>query len=270
MNLYALDTPAKPYMYRTQSIDPMDNLPFSGGDYIDNEDLSRIISKLQFRLGRDVYEKKITSSFLYEAIDFYNGPLIVKNYSRYMLHFYTVSPKLKELLEQLTLPEHKFYSISLNIDEGVDLPYYIMQIKDNMTPYMDYNKSSFFSEYESGSIKSDNPIYYKEGEIKDEAHLLNLLGKGFSPNELKLYLDKELDWVYLAPYFIISEKSKQLFEDNDIVGMEFTSFYDVKPIVDEVNELGYKCKYGGREIIINGKSTMDGLDINDFPRADKE
>jgi hypothetical protein len=58
MKLYKLSTPNKPYMNRTQSVDPSDDLPFSRGFYNENEDFSELINKLQFRLQRDSYEKK--------------------------------------------------------------------------------------------------------------------------------------------------------------------------------------------------------------------
>ncbi|MEW5675619.1 hypothetical protein ABGT15_04845 [Flavobacterium enshiense] len=264
MKLYVLNTAFEPNINRTQSIDPSNNVTFSGTDYNENEDFTEIINQLQYRLERDVHNKKF-KDFLYEAIDFYNGPLILEDNLCHMLQFYTVSPKLKALLEQLKLPEHKFYPITLNIKDGVDLPYYIFQIKDNINPYMDYGKSSFYS-----ILGGEKTIFYNEGEIKDEPHLLELLHNGFFPTEQKLFLKKELDWIYLAPYFIISEKSKQLFEENNIVGMEFTPFYELPSDYDEPNELGYLNYYGGREIIINGKNSMDGLNSNDFPRADNQ
>lgn len=58
MKLYKLGTPHKPYMNETQSVDPFDNLPFSGGNYNEDEDFTAIISKIEFRLQRDAYEKK--------------------------------------------------------------------------------------------------------------------------------------------------------------------------------------------------------------------
>lgn len=266
MKLYKLDTPHKPYMDRTQSVDPSDNLPFSGGAYNDDEDFTTIINELQFRLERDVYEKKMTSDFLYEAIDFYNGPLILKSDEEKTLQFFTVSPRLKKLLEQLQLPEHKFYPIILNIDNDTNLSYYILQINDNMTPYMDYNRSLFYGL----NLITDDLSFYQKGEIQSEEHLLSLLDDDIFPYEKSMYINQDLDWVYLPPFFMITEKSKQLFEDNNIVGMKITPFYEVESDYGKPNDLGYLNKFGGREIIINGKSTMDGLDINDFPRADKE
>jgi len=265
MKLYTLNTPHKPYMNSTQSVDPSDNLPFAGEAYNKDENFTFIINKLEFRLERDVYEKKIKPSFLYQAIDFYSGPLILKSDQKKSLRFFTVSPKLKNLLEQLNLPEHKFYPIKLNIDDGIDLPYYIFQIKSAMSSYRDYNKSSFYAL----NLVSDEFLFYKEGEIKSTEHLLSLLNDDIFPYDRSMYINQELDWVYMAPFFIISEKSKQLFEDNDIVGMEITPFYEVESDYGKPNDLGYLNKFGGREIIINGKSTMDGLDVNDFPRADK-
>jgi len=265
MKLYTLKAAFETYMNRTQSVDPSDNLPFSGADYNEDEDFTDIINKLQFRLARDVHEKKMTSDFLYKAIDFYNDPLILKSKQKKSLQFFTVSPKLKKLLEQLELPEHKFYSFMLNIDDDIDLSYYILQIKSAMSSYRDYSKSSFYAL----NLVSDEFLFYKEGEIKSTEHLLSLLNDDIFPYDRSMYINQELDWVYMAPFFIISEKSKQLFEDSDIVGMEITPFYEVESDYGKPNDLGYLNKFGGREIIINGKSTMDGLDINDFPRADK-
>jgi hypothetical protein len=266
MKLYKLSTPNKPYMNRTQSVDPSDDLPFSRGFYNENEDFSELINKLQFRLQRDSYEKKIKPDYLYEAIDFYNGPLFLKSDQEKTLRFFTVSPKLKNLLEQLNLSKYRFYPISLNIDTGVDLPYYVLQIDSNMTPFMDYSRSSFYGL----NLVNDDFLFYEKGKIKSEEELLSLLDQRIFPYEKSMYINQDLDWVYLAPFFIISEKSKQLFEDNGIVGMEITSLYEVESDNDKPNDLGFLNEFGGREIIINGKSTMDGLDINDFPRADKE
>ncbi|TDW46559.1 hypothetical protein EV144_106231 [Flavobacterium sp. 270] len=265
MKLYTLKAGFGTYMNRTQSIDPSDNLPFSGHNYKEDEDFTDIINKLQFRLARDVHEKKMNSDFLYEAIDFYNDPLIIKPNQKKSLQFFTVSSKLKKLLEQLELPEHKFYPIILNIEKGIDLPYYILQIKSAMSSYRDYSKSSFYAL----NLVTDIFLQYEEGEIKSTEHLLGLLDEDIFPYDKSMYINQELDWIYLAPYFIISEKSKQLFEDNNIVGMEITPFYEVESDYGKPNELGFLNKFGGREIIINGKSSMDGLDINDFPKADK-
>ncbi|KFF06427.1 hypothetical protein [Flavobacterium reichenbachii] len=266
MKLYTLKADFGTYMNRTQSVDPSDNLPFSGGNYNEDEDFTDTINKLKFRLARDVNEKKMTSDFLYEAIDFYDDPLIVIPNQKKSLQFFTVSPKLKKLLEQIELPEHKFYPIMLNINKGIDLPYYILQIKSAMSYYRDYSKSSFYAL----NLVSDEFLFYKEGEIKSTEQLLGLLDDDIFPYDKSMYINQELDWVYMAPFFMISEKSKQLFEDNNIVGMEITPFYEVESDYGKPNDLGYLNKFGGREIIINGKSTMDGLDINDFPRADKE
>lgn len=266
MKLYTLKASFGTYINRIQSVDPSDNLPFTGSNYKEDEDFTDTINKLQFRLARDLNEKKMTSDFLYEAIDFYNDPLIVKSNQKKSLQFFTVSQKLKNLLEQLNLPEHKFYPITLNIDDGIDLPYYIFQIKSAMSSYRDYSKSNFYAL----NLVNDEFSFYKEGEIKSTEHLLGLLDDDIFPYDKSMYINQELDWVYMAPFFIISEKSKQLFEENGIAGMEITPFYEVESDYGKPNDLGYLNKFGGREIIINGKSTMDGLDINNFPRADKK
>ncbi|KFF06433.1 hypothetical protein [Flavobacterium reichenbachii] len=266
MKLYKLKAAFGTFINRIQSVDSSNNLPFSGAEYNDQKDFTAIISKLQFRLARDVYEKKMTNDFLYEAIDFYNGPLIVKLNQSKTLQFFTVSPRCKTLLDQLKLPEHRFYPIFVQIDNGIDLPYYILQINNNMTPYMDYNKSSFYGR----KLKTKEISLYKKGEIKSEEELLNLPDQNIFPYDCSMYIDQELDWVYMAPFFMISEKSKQLFEENGIVGMEITPFYEVESDYGKPNDLGFLNEFGGREIIINGKSTMDGLDINNFPTADKE
>ncbi|MEW5675966.1 hypothetical protein ABGT15_06595 [Flavobacterium enshiense] len=208
---------------------------------------------------------KKKKNLLYEAIDFYYGPLILNNKKENTLQFFTISHKLKELLEQLNLPKHRFYPIKLNIDNGIDLPYYILQIDDNMTPYMDYNKSSFYGI----NLITDEILFYKEGEIISEEHLLGFLDDDIFPKEKSMYIHQKLDWTYISPYFIISEKSKQLFEENNIIGMEITPFYELGSDYGKPNEFGFLNEFGGREIIINGKSSMEGLDINDFPRAEK-
>lgn len=203
---------------------------------------------------------------MYEAIDFYKGPIIIKSDQRKTLRFFTISPKLKNLLEQLALPKHRFYQITLNIDTGIDLPYYVLQIDTLMIPYTDFEKSNIYGL----NTTTDEITFFKKGEIKNRQELSKLREKGLFSRFQSHFINHELDWVYMAPFFMVSEKSKQLFEAHNIVGMEMIPFYEVPADYGKPNDLGFLNEFGGREIIINGKSTMDGLNINDFPRADKE
>jgi len=263
MKLFILENAKETYIYNVQSIESSTDSLFGGGNYNEEDDFTEIINTLQFRLEKDFNEKRY-SGLLYKATDFYSGPTILPFDQQKSLLFYTVSPKLKTQLEQLNLPKHKFYPITLNIDKKVDLPYYILQIDSSMTPYTDFSQSSFY-----GINTINNEVtYYDKGEYQSDEHLTNSMDEDIFLCDKSLFINQDLDWVYMAPYFIISEKSKQLFEENNIIGMEFIPFYELPSDFDEPNELGYLNYYGGREIIINGKSSMNGLNINDFPNVD--
>lgn len=226
------------------------------------EDFTEDLKKLKFRLELDYNDRKF-ASVKYVGTDFYRGPNFLEPSSedaRHCLRFFTVSPKMKVVLEQLNLPKHRFYPITVTIDKGKELPYFILQIDYNMTPYMDYSKSIYFGE----NIKTDEITVYETGEIKEESQLFKFLKDRIFLREKVMYINQELDWVYMAPYFIISEKSKKLFEEHNLIDLEITPFYEMG--AGMYNELGFRKKYAGREIIINGRSTMDGLDINDFER----
>ncbi|POR19881.1 hypothetical protein BWK58_14215 [Flavobacterium columnare] len=262
MELYILKPKFDPYINRVETIYPEDMGWGEKISYNQEEDFTEGIKKLQFRLALDHNDKKI-GTIKYKGTDFYNGPDFLessKEGARHCLDFYTVSPKMKETLEQLNLPKHRFYPIMLTIDKGKELPYFILQIDYNMTPYMDYSKSIYFGE----NIKTDEITTYKIGEIKEENQLFKFLKDRIFLREKTLYINQELDWVYMAPYFMISEKSKKLFEEHNLIDLEMTPFYEMG--AGMYNELGYRKKYGGREIIINGRSTMDGLDSNDFEK----
>lgn len=262
MELYILDAKFRPYMDCVDAVYPEDMGWGEKIPYNLEEDFTEGIKKLQFRLALDHNDRKI-GTIKYKATDFYRGPDFLESSNEDVLHslrFFTVSPKMKVVIEQLNLPKHRFYPIVLTIDKGKELPYFILQIDYSMTPYIDYSKSIYFGE----NIKTDEIIIYQVGEMKNEDQLYNLLDDGIFPREKTLYINQELDWVYMSPYFMISEKSKKLFEEHNLIDLELTPFYEMG--AGKYNELGFRKEYAGREIIINGRSTMDGLNINDFER----
>jgi hypothetical protein len=262
MNLYILKPKYNPYPTRVQTVYPEHINKFTGIPYREDEDFTEAINQLKFRLQLDHNDRK-NPNLKYIGTDFYNGPEFLETSEGHCLLFYTVSPKMKEVLERLNLPKHRFYSINLIIDKGIELPYYILQIDYRVNPYMDYSKSSFYGL----NLITDEVIFYEIGEVKNKEEKMGLLDNDIFPREKALYINQELDWVYMAPYFIISEKSKKLFEEHNLIDLEITPFYEMG--AGMYNELGFRKEYGGREIIINGRSTMDGLDINDFERKEE-
>ena len=263
MNIYILDAKFRPYSDSVQTIFP-DEMALQKTLYNKEEDFTEGIKKLKFRLELDYNDRKF-ASVKYVGTDFYRGPNFLepsKEEARHCLRFFTVSPKMKSVLEQLNLPKHRFYPITVTIDKGKELPYFILQIDYSVNNYMDYSKSSFYGV----NLNTDEIIYYDKGVIKDKGEKIKLLDDNIFPREKTLYINQELDWVYMSPYFMISEKSKKLFEEHNLIDLEMTPFYELGS--RNYNELGYAKEYAGREIIINGRSTMDGLDINDFERKE--
>ncbi|POR17415.1 hypothetical protein BWK58_15045 [Flavobacterium columnare] len=259
MNLYILKPKYNPYPTRVQTVYPEHINKFTGIPYREDEDFTEAINQLKFRLQLDHNDRK-NPNLKYIGTDFYNGPEFLETSEGNSLRFFTVSPKMKEVLEQLNLPKHRFYSINLIIDKGIELPYYILQINKSMVPYTDVSKSSFYGL----NLETDEIYHYETGSFQTEDELNKSIPVEIFVRDKSMYINEELDWVYMAPYFIISEKSKKLFEEHNLIDLEMTPFYEMG--AGMYNELGFRKEYGGREIIINGRSTMDGLDINDFEK----
>lgn len=262
MELYILDAKFRPYSDSVQTIFP-DEMVLQKTPYNKEEDFTDNLKKLKFRLELDYNDRKF-ASVKYVGTDFYNGPNILNNETGgYNLNFYTVSPKMKAVLEQLNLPKHRFYPIMLTIDKGKELPYFILQIDNSMIPYTDVSKSSFYGL----DLKLKQVHHYEIGTFKTEEEIDEKIPSNIFVRDKCMYINQELDWVYMSPYFMISEKSKKLFEEHNLIDLEIIPFYEMG--AGKYNELGYRKKYAGREIIINGRSTMDGLDINDFERKEE-
>ncbi|MEW5675965.1 hypothetical protein ABGT15_06590 [Flavobacterium enshiense] len=64
MKLYVLEALLGAYKHRTQSLEPSGNNTFSGTTYNEKEDFTGVINTLQYRLERDVYDKKKKKSFI--------------------------------------------------------------------------------------------------------------------------------------------------------------------------------------------------------------
>ncbi|QZK90626.1 hypothetical protein K5V07_09030 [Flavobacterium sp. CHNK8] len=263
MKLYALKAKYGTYQSMIQALYPERVKSYYGISYREDEDFSESIKTLKFRIALDHNDRK-NPNLKYIGTDFYNGPNIINNETGgYNLDFYTVSPKMKEVLEHLNLPKHRFYPIMLTIDKGKELTYFILQIDSSMIPYTDVSKSSFYGL----DLKLKQVHHYEIGTFKTEEEIDEKIPSDIFVRDKSMYINQELDWVYMAPYFMISEKSKKLFEEHNLIDLEITPFYEMG--AGMYNELGFRKEYGGREIIINGRSTMDGLDINDFERKEE-
>lgn len=272
MKLFTLKSQIREYMDKVDSEYKNEDY-FSGCNYREDGDYSDIINQLRFFLEVDGDTGELmTGDFKYEAIDFYNGPTIIESSEKSLaLNFYVVSPKLKNLLEQLELPKHRYYPIELDIDGKQPLQsYFILQINLDENQFIDYEASTFYrrERIERGVY---NIIDYKQGEIPSHKTLK------FIEEELKQYpypkimvLNKKIDWLYYKPYSLISEKAQKLFKEHNIVGMEIISMYQKKSITSSGNKHGYTIMYGGVEIIMNGKSSLEGVNPDDFPLAEKD
>ena len=82
-----------------------------------------------------------------------------------------------------------------------------------------------------------------------------------------MVLDKELDWLYYKPHNLISKKALNLFMKHDVKGMEVTPMYEKE---SWNNRHGYAITYGGVEIIMDGQSSLEGVNPDDFPLAEKD
>lgn len=261
MELYILDAKFDPYINRIQTIFPNEMKWGEKIPYNLEEDFTEGIKKLQFRLALDNNDRKI-GGIKYKGTDFYKGPDFLE-FEGHCLLFFTVSPKMKAVLEQLNVPNHRFYPIMLTIDKGKELPYFILQIDSSMIPYTDFSKSSFYGL----NLDTDEVFYYKTGTFQNMDELNKNIPDEIFVRDKSMYINQDLDLVFMAPYFMISEKSKKLFEEHNLIDLEITPFYEMG--AGKYNELGFRKEYAGREIIINGRSTMDGLDINDFERKEE-
>ena len=263
MDLYVLKAKFKPYSDTVQAVFP-DEIGVLRIPYNKEEDFTEDLKKIKIRLELDHNDKKF-ASVKYIETDFYKGPSFINNETGgYNLSFYTVSPKMKTLLEQLNLPKHRFYPIMLTIDKGKELPYFILQIDNSMIPYTDVSKSSFYGL----NIDTDEVLHYEEELFQTNEEMSEKIPSNIFVRDKSMYINQDLDWVYMAPYFMISEKAKKIFEENNLIDLDLKPFYELKSLFSDFNELGYAKEYAGREIIINGRSTMDGLDIKDFERKE--
>ncbi len=278
MNLYTID-----YLRSHNNINEVEaelkegtnSNHFRRVDYRKHGDYTNQIEQLDFylKLNEDLERYK---EYEYKALDFFIGPAIVTNdkMPRWIsLDFYVVSPKMKELLEQLILPKkHRFYPILLDIDgKQSKKDYYLFQIEFDKFDYINFKESIFygsrFIENKETGEEEEQITVYKKGELQTRKAL------GFMKEELEIYtylktfgVNQYLDILYLRPYYLINEKAFKLFSENAITGLEITPFYEKKIIFGGINDFGYTSIFAGYEVVMNGASSMDGIDISDFEK----
>ena len=267
MKLYTLESKIGDYV-RDIEVDNVNDPYSSGCTYRKDGDYTEEINQLTFRVERDDHGNLYTNK-KYEAIDFFNSPVIV-DYSEKptTLDFYVISTRLRDLLDELELPEHRYYEIKLDIDGKRNSErYYILQINLDENQFLDYKASSFYrrERIERGIY---NVIDYQKGEVSSYK-VLQFIKEELQqhPYPKVMVLDKTLDWFYYKPYSLISEKAQQLFEKHNIIGMEVIPIYQQRSTTSRGNQHGYAIAYGGVEIIMDGQSSLKGIDESTFPKA---
>jgi len=265
MKLYTIDYNIYDNYGVTEAIDPETKLLYRGCKPRDTHDYSDIVEKLNFRIKANSAGKRFPE-MNYEAVDFFNGPHIIDD-SRMALrfNFFVISPKMKELLCSLKLPENKcrFYSIKLRIHLNTpEQPYYLFQFDTNIFDLIDYSNTSFKKEFHS----DERIKYFNKGEITSKEQWRKETIDGHMVIT-SMGLIKKFDLFYWRPFFVISEEMFKLFQKNNMKGIKYKGVYDVKEDSKSGNDLGYANFFGGYEVIMEGESSMDGLSLDDFPRV---
>jgi hypothetical protein len=139
---------------------------------------------------------------------------------------FLVSGKLKELLQQFSLPPHRFYSARVLHKKGF-YDYYWMHIICDLTNVVDYPKSKFIIYYNyahnlgSIEINTKEELYEKREKLKQDN-----LGKNVTVWSDKIVLngsfDKHLDFFEIGSFdssYYISEKLKVVIEKEKFTGI---------------------------------------------------
>lgn len=265
MKLYTIDYNINENYGVTEAINPETNLLYMGCKPRIDNDYTDVIEKLNFRIKADSVGKRFPE-MNYEAVDFFNGPQIIDDSNLALrFEFFIISPKMKELFDSLQLPENKcrFYNIKLRIQLNTpELPYYLFQFDTNYLDLIDFKKSSFVKMYD----EEDKHTYYNTGEIKSLEDWDKEEEDGSIVNIREHAFYNKLDFFSWSPYFIISEEAYKLFKDNQLKGIRYEKFYEVKEdLSSSDNGLGFLNYFGGYSVIMEGESSMDGLSLDDFP-----
>ncbi len=133
------------------------------------------------------------------------------------------SPKFKTILEKLKLPKHKFYPSEIDV-LGKTHNYFVLHFIQDYLQDIDYNKSQFYR----AEVLETEPILqkYAIGKIKSYKQY----------NKVNKNLVDNMEWIYpnnivfktpiyydiwgLQGQIIISQKAKEIFEKENITGIE--------------------------------------------------
>ncbi len=133
------------------------------------------------------------------------------------------SPKFKSILEKQKLPPHKFYPAKIDV-EGKTHNYFVLHYIQDYLQDIDYKKTQFIK----AEILETEPIKkeFKIGEIKNYAEYQKLEQKAFKKDNwlypTKLHFKDNIYydiWGFQGTH-IISQKAKEIFEKENITGIE--------------------------------------------------
>ncbi len=156
------------------------------------------------------------------------NPCILRDFHRWDLgspNAYRVvcSPKFKSILEKQKLPPHKFYPAEIDV-LGKIHNYFVLHYIQDYLQDIDYKKTQF----RKAEILETEPIKkeFKIGEIKNYAEYQKLEQKAFKKDNwlypIKLHFKDNIYydiWGFQGTH-IISQKAKEIFEKENITGIE--------------------------------------------------
>ncbi len=214
----------------------MTNLYYLDGIIEDKYGVSSPIAENYKYVEKRVYKKQITLNCfkkdykpLFLFLDTWdNSPAILRDF-----HFWGIgkpnayniicSPKFKSILEKLNLPPHKFYPAEIDV-LGKTHNYFVLHYIQDYLQDIDYKKTQFIK----AEILETEPIKkeFKIGEIKNYAEYQKLEQKAFKKDNwlypTKLHFKDNIYydiWGFQGTH-IISQKAKEIFEKENITGIE--------------------------------------------------
>jgi hypothetical protein len=167
---------------------------------------------------------------------------------------FTITPKLKTVLEQFNLAPSRFFDAKLR-SKYLFYDYFVVQfLKDSYLElihlskciFCKYRKDKPFTDPEEYQVNSLLDIEIIEDEMRDERNKKRM--EGLSDKEYfelprsiglkKLILKKaakdiDMMWHDLSNTFIISERLKDALIENNITGIEIKEIEDVEIVVEE-------------------------------------
>ena len=145
-----------------------------------------------------------------------------------------LNQKTKELLSAFNLGNHKFYPLNVSHSNVRHIDYFYLRFFNNASPFVDYSKSSFYSQegllnYSSRKvipIDSDEDLCSKQKQLADK-------GAAIYPKELYLLKDfPSYDIFTFGDHLIlktfVSKRLKSVLDNNQITGVTVTPTRRVK------------------------------------------